>query len=332
MRIGPWTGTGQVLAIAIAALLAAGCQSGMRASDKEPAESKGPGQTGHADAGDAKHIIVAKVNGVDITQHALDRMIDRMAALNRETASPISAEETRKKALDQLIFQELSFQEAERQGMSVKGAEIESGITAIVGHKTEDLEAFLAKQNMTAEELRTGIKRRILLQRIYEREVTEKVNITDDDVRKEYERRKSEYVVPDKAAVNDVVFLLAMDDPASLKKANEVLAKINADEDKSPMTLVPDGTFIVRSHDLEKEREPELYDAARNLKDGELSGVIRTPDSLHIIQLVRFTPERQMTYEEVKGPLKDRLKTEAQRKRFRAWEQELRDRATIELL
>jgi parvulin-like peptidyl-prolyl isomerase len=180
--------------------------------------------------------------------------------------------------------------------------------------------------------LRAEIKRRILLQRIYVREVTEKVSITDDDVRKEYERRKNEYIVPDKVAVIDVVFLMELDSQASRGKANEILAKINADKDRNPMNLVPDGTFIVRSLDLEKEKDPELYDTARKLKEGELSGVIKTADSLHIIQLTRYTPEKQTPYEEVKGPLKDKLRVEAQVKRFQTWEQELKSRAKIELL
>jgi foldase protein PrsA len=268
---------------------------------------------------------------VDITLYSLTRMMDRMAAIDRKSATASKTEEIRKKALDQLIFQELSLQEAARQGMSVKESEIESGITAIVGHDTEALEKFLEKQNITAEELRSGIKRQILLQRIYVREVMEKISITDDDIRKEYERRKNEFIVPDKAEVVDVLFLLALDDPMSLKKADEVLAKINADKDKSPMDLVQDGTFIVRSLDIDKEKEPTLYDAARKLKEGELSGIIKTPDSMHVIQLTRYTPEKQAPYEEVKGPLKEKMRVEAQSARFQAWEQELKDKATIEL-
>jgi parvulin-like peptidyl-prolyl isomerase len=304
----------------------------MRIADKTPAQAQGPEQTGHADTEEAKHIIVAKVNGADITMSSLTGMMDRMAAINRNTSSSISAEETRKKALDQLIFQELALQEAVRQGVLVKGAEIENAITALVGHDTEDFDKFLAERNMTAEELRSEIKRRILLQRIYVREVMEKISVTDEDVRKEYERRKNEYITPDKAAVVDVVFLLELDAQASKRKANEILAKINADKDKSPMNLVSDGTFIVRSLDIEKEKEPELYDAARKLKEGELSGVIKTSDSLHIIQLTKYTPEKQTPYEEVKDPLKNKLRAEAQIDRSRAWEKELKSRAKIELL
>jgi parvulin-like peptidyl-prolyl isomerase len=332
MKIGSWFGTGRALSMAIAVLLAAGCQSGMLPMEKTPVQSPAPEHSGPADAAEAKKTVVAKVNGVDISLYSLTRMMDRMAAINRETPSPVSAEEMRKKALDQLIFQELSLQEAARQGLSVKESEIENGITAIVGHDTEALEKFLAKQNITSDELRAGIKRQILLQRIYVREVSEKINITEDDVRKEYERRKSEFIVPEKTEVVDVLFLLALDDPASLKKVDEVIAKINADKDKSPMNLVQDGTFVVRDLGIDKEKEPALYDAARKLKEGELSGLIKTTDSLHIIQLTRYTPEKQAPYEEVKGPLKEKMRVDAQRDRFKAWEHELRGPATIELL
>jgi hypothetical protein len=331
MNIGPWIGTFGALSVALVAMLATGCQSGMRA-DKAPEQSQGLEQAaGQVNTEEAKHIVVAKVNGADITKYSLDRMMDRMAAINRETRPLVSAEEIREKSLDQLIVQELSYQEAVRQGLRVKGAEIESGITAAMGHDTEDIETFLAKQNMTSGELRSEIERRILIQRIYTREVVDKVSITDDDVRREYERRKNELVFPEKVSVVDVAFLLKPDDQASLGKADEVLAEINADKDKNPLNLVPDSAFIVKSRDIGKEQDPALYEAARKLKEGELSGLIKTPDSLHIIQLTKYTPEKQATYEEAKGPLKDKLRVEAQRKRFQEWQHELRDKATIEL-
>jgi parvulin-like peptidyl-prolyl isomerase len=331
MKIGPWIGTGGAMSVVLVAMLATGCQSGMRA-DKAPEQSRGLEQAGRADPEEAKHIVVARVNGAVITKYSLDMMMDRMAAINRETRPLVSVEEIREKALDQLIFQELSIQEAVRQGMSVKGAEIESGITAVMGHDTEDIETFLAKQNMTSGELRTEVERRILIQRIYTREVVDKVSITDDDVRREYERRKNELVFPEKVSVVDVAFLLKPDDQASQRKAEEVLAAITADKDKKPLNLAPDSAFTVKSLDLGKEQDPALYEAARKLKEGELSGLIKTPDSLHIIQLTKYTPGKQATYEEAKGPLKDKLRVEAQRKRFQEWQHELRDKATIEVL
>ena len=117
-----------------------------------------------------------------------------------------------------------------------------------------------------------------------------------------------------------------------MKKANEILAKINADKDKNPLNVAPDGTFIVRSQDIDKEKEPALYAAARKLKEGELSGVITTPDGIHIMQLSHYTPEKQTPYEEVKGPLKQKLLAAAQIKRFQDWEQELKKDAKIEIM
>ena len=71
-------------------------------------------------AHEEKKIIVAKVNGTDITRYSLENMITRMTEINNKTSSSEPPEETRKKALDQLIFRELAFQEAVRGGLSVE--------------------------------------------------------------------------------------------------------------------------------------------------------------------------------------------------------------------
>ena len=322
MKRKPWS-EANVLFVALAVLLTAGCHT-MGTQGMPPAEN--------IDAGEAKHITVARVNGADISQHSLNGMVSRMTAINRGRSLSEPEKETKKKALDQLIFQELSYQEALRQGLSVKNTEIESSISALVGHRTEDLDAFLAKQNMTVEELRAEIKRRILLQRIYAREVIEKISISDDDVRKEYERGKNEYIAPEKMAVVDVAVSPKLDEQASMKKAAEIIAAINAEKGKNPRNLPHDDAFTVQERKLVKEQEPALWDPARNLKPGELSGPVRAGSAVHVLQLIEYSPERQLSYEEVQGSLAERMKLVAQAVRFGEWEQELKKGAQIEIL
>ncbi len=304
-----------------------------------PACAKHPSAAGSAPppsraAREEKKIIVAKVNGANITLYSLINMTDRISALNSKTSSPEPPEETRKKALDQLIFRELAFQEAVRQGLSVEEQRLDGEVSKFitsVGHE-EGYKDFLEKQGLTPAEVRSQVERSLLLQLVAIREVAEKVSISDDEVRKEYDRQKDQYILPEKVSVVDVAFLQNQDDQASRKKAGEVLAEINAVKDKSPLNLAIDGTFAVRSRDIDKDKEPALYLAARKLREGELSGVLSTPDGLHIIQLSRYTPEKQAPYEEVKGPLKQKLLAFAQVKRFQEWEQELKKDAKIEIL
>ncbi len=281
-----------------------------------------------------KRIIVAKVNAADITNHSLIQMMNRMGAKNAETSVSEPLDETRKRALDKLIFQELSFQEAVRQGLRVEQSSIDKAISNLrenVGGE-QKFQDFLAKELITEAELRSQVERILLYDLIIGKEVREKASVTADDVRKEYEQRKDQYITREKITVADVVLFLKQDDPASIKKANEIIAKINADKDKDPMNLVADGTFIVRNLDINKEKDPALYEAARKLKQGDLSGVITTSDSLHIIRLTEYAPERQLPYEEVKDPLEGKLKTAALKKRLQEWDRELKKDAKIEIM
>ena len=307
----------------IAALLATGCQAWKRHTDMT-----------RSGADNAKRVVVARVNGADITRHSLNSMVRRMESINAKTSTSETQEETRKKSLDNLIFQELALQEARRRGLRVEEMSVDEAMVRFitsVGHE-EGYADFLEKQHTTSVEVRAQIERSLLLQLITGIEVASKVTVTDDDVRKEYELHRDQHVSPEKVTVADVVVSLNSGDQAAMKKADELLAQLNADKGKDPLHLVSDGTFTVRSLDLEKDKEPELHAAARKLKQGELSGAIRTGDGVHIVKLTHYAPERQLSYEEVKVPLAGKLKAIAQVKRFEEWGRELKKDAKIELL
>jgi parvulin-like peptidyl-prolyl isomerase len=281
---------------------------------------------------EAKRTVVARVNGADITRYSLITMMNRIQAGNRETSKSESRAEIRKKALDRLVLQELVFQEAVRQGLHIEQPNIDRGIDNLrlkLGGEAQ-LQDYMAKETLTMEELRSQVERLLLMDRILSREVRDKASVSENDIKNEYEKQKGLYIAPEKITVVDVVFFLKQDDEASTRKANEVLAKINADPDKNPMNLDLDKTFFAQELDLDKEREPALYSAARKLREGELSGVIKGKDSIHIIKLTKNSPERQMSYDEVKGTVEGKLKAARLKERRQVWERELKKRAKIE--
>ena len=261
-------------------------------------------------------------------------MMSRVDVINRKTAVSETTEETRKKALDQLVFRELAFQEVVRLGLKVEEQrvdyEMEKFITS-VGHE-DGYKDLMKKQSITSVEVRAQVERSLLLQILAGREVMAKVSVSEEKVREHYEELKGKYIIPEKVSVVDVLFLVKGDAAASMNKAKDLLAKIYVGKDTNLLGLPTDGTFTVRSVDLEKSREPELYDAARKLEQGALSGVIASGDGVHILQLTLYTPEKRATFEEVKEPLKLELMAIAQVKRFQEWEQELRRDAKIEIM
>jgi parvulin-like peptidyl-prolyl isomerase len=89
---------------------------------------------------------------------------------------------------------------------------------------------------------------------------------------------------------------------------------------------------MVRNLTVRKEREKELYNAAKKLKPQGLSGVIETPQSVHIIKLKEYSPERQLTFDEAKPKIEEKLKGPYQDKKTKEWEEELKKDAKIELM
>lgn len=299
---------------------------------QNPAESK---QLNKISREKARKIVVARVNGVDITMESLiDEMNAIVAQKSQEAAAPKGTDVMKKEALDRLIVQELAYQKATAQGLMVEQNEIDNAMTTIklnLGGE-EGFKKLLEREGVTEKEFRAAVGRNLTVKLIFAKEVRNKIVISEDDLRREYEKEKDKFIAPEKISVIDVIFFLKVNDQDSLRKAEGVLEKIKADDDKNPWSLSLDGTFIVRNMGLNKEKGIELYEAAKKLKVGEVSGVIRTPDSLHIIKLDQYTPEKQFTFEEVKGVVDGQLRGQVQQQRRKEWEAELRKEAKIEIL
>jgi hypothetical protein len=284
---------------------------------------------------DAKKIISARVNGTDITLKSVLDIMNRLdAGKGAAAATPKDKEAAIKNALNKAVFYELAYQKAKAGGLKVEPAELdkkEAELSAKLGG-TEALKKHLEDEMMTEEEMRAIFERSIILKRIFASEVFDRVVVSEDDIAGAYEKDKGKFIRPEKIAVTDIVFFLPPEEDASVVRAEEILRKILDDKDTNPYNLVPDGTFVAHDTELKEEKDGELCREARKLKIGEISGVIKTSDSLHIIKLREYSPEKQFELNEVKGYLKQKLTNEAQQKRLQEWEAELRKDAKIEII
>jgi parvulin-like peptidyl-prolyl isomerase len=302
-----------------------------QAQQARPAAGDSAGERAGTGRNDA---VAARVNGVDIPLSSVTAAMHRLAAKKgHEDRPPAGMEEIRKAALDRLIIQELAFQQAMAQGIKVDEKKIDDAVADLKTKLGGD-EAYrkaLEREGLSEKELRARLERNVALQMISKKEVDDRISVTDDEVKKEYERDKAAFYQPEKVSVTDVVFFMTVEDRNSEKKAGEILQKIKDDKETNPWHLAPDGTFIVRDTDLDRDKDKELYGAARKLKVGELSGVIVTPDSLHIIKLKEFVPEKNVSFDQAKGLIRGMLRSRAWQKRMEEWQSELKKGAQIEI-
>jgi len=282
--------------------------------------------------------VIARVNGVDLSLEELIKMEDLIRTQREQAAKAgVQAGDSRDiwgEALDRLILQELMYQKAKALGMKVEEKDIDD---AILNFKKnfggeEEYKLFLDRGKITEKDLRREWERGQILKDIYTKEVYDKAVVTEEDLRAEYDREKRKFIIPEKIEVTDVVFFLDINDKKSLEKAEEVLKKILAEENRNPSNLAPDSTFIVRDYTLPADGDKVLSEAAKKLKEGEVSGVIKTGDSFHIIKLMKYSAEKQYTFDEVRGMIEKNLRAQARQKRADEWKAELKKAAKIEIL
>ncbi len=287
-------------------------------------------------AEDAKKIIVARVNGADISMFMLVRAMNRIApkyVKKGETATPETTEKIKREALNRLIFEELAVQEAIREGINTTPEAIEKVVKQVKENlgSEQDYREYLEKSDLTEEALKKLIERSQRYELITAREIYGKVKVDEKLVREEYEKEKGKYILPENFVVEDVFFPNGNDEEITRKKADEILETIKR-YDNNVWKLVLDGTFIVREIIVNKGRYPEIHKTMTDMNVGDLSGVIKDKDGFHIVKVKKKEPSRQLTLEETKGTIELKFLVPAQDHRKEEWEKELREKAKIEIM
>lgn len=341
---------GATLAIAVALTVAVGLAGVARSEDNGvKAAEQATAETPKANAPEkakqkvtvteeeAKKIVAARVNGVDIT---LDRVIKMTNYINFKTIKARGheggepyMEAVKKEAMERLILMELAFQKANSLGIKAEQKDIDAALNAIKTSQggEEKYKESLERDHLTEPMLRAQIESNIILERVFTKEVLEKISVPEEKMKEEYEKEKGRFVLPEKILLVDVVIATDVKGKEVGGQAETILKKIR-ENGNDPNKLAQDGTFAVRDYVPNKEKDKELIVAAEKLKVGELSGIIKAGDGLHIIKLKERVPEKQLAYDEVKSYIERELKTREQSRLTKEWTEGLRKDAKIEIL
>jgi parvulin-like peptidyl-prolyl isomerase len=284
----------------------------------------------------SRNTVVARVNGSPITMGSVLKM---MSYIMRENPDPnLDANEVKKNAINRLILQELAYQKAKEKGMVVDKKRIDDAIAGLrISLGGEDgFKRYLQKEMITEDDLRSEIERREIVEKIFKDEVMNQVIISEDDVKDYYKKNLDRFRQNESMIVTDIVFLLDIKEEKSMERAKEILRTIKEDIKKDLSKLKKEDDFVVRDIEIKDQkdrlRESEIYNESKKLKVGEISDVIKLSDSIHILMLKSYTPEKEYSYEEVRELVLKELRNEALIKRLKVWEEELKKDANIEII
>jgi peptidyl-prolyl cis-trans isomerase SurA len=135
----------------------------------------------------------AVVNGHEITRDDVERSFRR----NLQAPPPSSEEETaaaKLEMLDQLVVQDLLLAKARELKIELPDTELDAAyVEARKDIPDESFKQELARRNLTAADMREGLRRDMLVQKLLEREVVSKVTVTDQEVAAFFEANRAQF-------------------------------------------------------------------------------------------------------------------------------------------
>jgi len=294
--------------------------------------------------------IVAVVNEDIITQYDVEQVLRPM--IQNLRGQGLSAERERQAiarmrgdVLNNLIDGKITEQEVKRYKIAVTDEEVEAYIRQFKERRSltdESLKAMLAQEGVTPEEYRKEIRLQLQRTRLVNREVRSKVVITQEDIKKYYEKNKQKYGGSTQYYLwNLFVKLPPGSGPSERTAARELLARASAE-------LASGRAFeeLARAHSRGEqgiegadlgwfridELNPQLRQAVQNLKAGQSSAIVESDFGYQIVYLQRIEQTAAKPLPQVEAEIQDILFRETVDTRFASWISELRKRSHIKVV
>lgn len=204
--------------------------------------------------------VLAKVNDKVITLEGFNGKIDRLPAHYQEIIKGRKA-----KFLDDIIMEELLYAEA--------------------------LKANIDKDAETQEVIAEA-KRKILVSRLIQDRVNDKISVTDEVLKRHYDEHSEDFMLPERWRASHILV-------NSIEEAKEIKEKLNqgisfemlAKEHSKDASAKQGGDIGYFS---KGQLVPEFEEACLSLEEGEISDAVKTQFGYHVIKLTgRKSPEVQ---------------------------------------
>jgi hypothetical protein len=291
---------------------------------------------------------VAHVNGTVLTEadlvreeYAIFPYARQHNGIPKELAS-----EVHDGAMKMLVFEELVYQEALRRKMTVPAAKIQQGEADF--RKTfanpEDFNAFMQREfHGSRQLLDEKIRRSLLIDEVLKIEVQSKSAISPSEVRAFYDKNPERFQIPESFIFQTITVLVP--DKATAEQVKEARDRAEKELPQAKATKTNDefGLLAEKISDddyrvMEGQHKstptnqlpPEVVKVFRAMKPGDVSSVVEVGQSFTILRLNAHKQAGEEKFDEVRERLANQLQQRKTNQLRAAFDQKLRQTATIE--
>jgi peptidyl-prolyl cis-trans isomerase SurA len=305
--------------------------------------------------------VVATVNGHPIDQATLERYYRSNIGNNPQQPSPIQSQIAHLEILRNLIDDDIKQQRAAKLNLVATDEEVEAKLAEIKAPFTqEEFNRQLKAKNMTLDDLKRDIRRGLTNEKLMNKEIFSKINITDADISEYYNANKSLFnlVEPEYHLAEIVVSAVPTQQPGNMqaargntdaeakKKIEALHTRLESGDDFGALasqfseqsSTASSGGDMGRLTESQLRQDSAVFAAIGKLRAGQITDVVPVYDQSHkangyaIYKLVdkEAAGQYELNDPRVQQTIRGQLRDSRSQLLRNAYDEMLRDQAHVE--
>jgi peptidyl-prolyl cis-trans isomerase SurA len=305
--------------------------------------------------------VMAMVNGRKVLRTEVDKYYNNQTAEAPQKPTDEQADTLRLNILKELIDNEILMQRAEKLGLLATDDEVNTKLAEIKApFSQQDFDKRLAARGITLADFKADLRRSITVEKVLNKEVTSKINVTDEDITAYYNQHKAEFNLiepqfhlaqilvttqPNPQARN--VANKAQNEAEARKKIQMIENRLDSGEDfasvamnfsEQPETAQNGGDLgFVPESSLKSDKT--AFDAINKLKPGQYSTVLLVGDpnshqvfGFRVVRLIskETAGQRELQDPRVQQAIREQLRDRREQLLKAAYYEVIRDEAKVE--
>ena len=305
--------------------------------------------------------VMATVNGRKVLRTEVDKYYNNQTAEAPQKPTEEQADTLRLNILKELIDNEILMQRAEKLGLLATDDEVNAKLAEIKApFSQQDFDKRLLDRKITLADFKADLRRSITVEKVLNKEVTSKINVTDEDITAYYTQHKAEFNLiepqfhlaqvlvttqPNPQARN--VANKAQNEAEAKKKIQMIENRLDSGEDfasvamnfsEQPETAQNGGDlgFIPESS---LKGDKNAYDTITKLKPGQYTTVLIVADpnshqvfGYRVVRLIskEAAGQRELQDPRVQQAIREQLRDRREQLLKAAYYEVIRDEAKVE--
>jgi len=305
--------------------------------------------------------VAATVDGQKIYRADVEKYYQNQTTGSDQQPTGEQATSLRLSILRELIDNEILMRRAAKLGLLATDEEVERKLSEYKSpYTTEQFEARLKEKKITADDFKRDIRRSLTVDKVLNKEVTSKINISDQDIADYYNQHKAEFNLIEPQYHLAQIFVTpgpnpqvhtqdkATNEADARKKIQMINNRLDSGDDFGTlaMTYSEDTETSGSGGDLGftpesslKNTDPFTREAVAKLKPGQYSPIITIQNPINrqligfrIVKLIAKEPagQRELADPRVQQAIRSQLRDRREQLLKAAYYEVLRDQAKVE--